>query len=182
MTIQKTSLPGVLRIVPRRYTDDRGYFAETWNRRAYAEAGLLADFVQDNLSHSRQGVLRGLHYQHPSAQGKLVSVLAGAVFDVVVDVRRGAATFGQWAGATLSAANGHQLFIPEGFAHGFVVTGETALFSYKCTAFYAPEHERSLRWNDPALGIDWPVAQPILSAKDAAAPLLEDVPAAALPA
>ncbi len=182
MTVSETALPGVLLIAPTRYRDARGAFEETWHRARYtSEAGLPGDLVQDNVSLSKQGVLRGLHFQHPAGQGKLLSVLQGAVYDVVVDVRRGASTFGRWMGMTLSRADGRQLYVPEGFAHGFVVTSRAALFHYKCTAFYAPEHERSIRWDDPDLGIDWPVAAPVLSQKDAAAPRLRDLPPEALP-
>ncbi|MBA2669872.1 MAG: dTDP-4-dehydrorhamnose 3,5-epimerase [Gemmatimonadetes bacterium] len=180
MNISETGLPGVLLIEPRVFRDERGWFTETWHRQRYAAAGLDHEFVQDNLSRSRHGVLRGLHFQSPTPQGKLVSVLQGSVFDVAVDLRSNSPFFGQWAGFELSAENGRQIYVPEGFAHGFVVTGETALFSYKCTAPFVPDHDRSLRWNDPTLGIDWPVAAPILSAKDAAAPLLCDIAAGEL--
>ncbi|CAN5835998.1 dTDP-4-dehydrorhamnose 3,5-epimerase [soil metagenome] len=180
MNISETGLPGVLLIEPRVFRDERGWFTETWHRQRYAAAGLDHEFVQDNLSWSRHGVLRGLHFQSPTPQGKLVSVLQGSVFDVAVDLRGDSPFFGQWAGFELSAENGRQIYVPEGFAHGFVVTGETALFSYKCTAPFVPDHDRSLRWNDPTLGIDWPVAAPILSAKDAAAPLLCDIAAGEL--
>lgn len=139
---------------------------ETWNRLRYADAGLDRDFIQDNLSRSERGVLRGLHFQNPGAQGKLVQVLEGEVFDVAVDLRADSATFGQWYGTTLSAQNHLQLFIPEGFAHGFCVTSESALFSYKCTAAYNPQAEHTLLWNDPDIGIEWPVTHPRLSPKD----------------
>ena len=172
MKVTETRLPGVLHFAPRVFRDERGFFVETWKRERYAAAGINADFVQDNVSCSRRGVLRGLHYQNPTPQGKLVSVLQGAVFDVAVDLRADSPTFAQWVGAELSAKNLHQLYVPEGFAHGFLVTSETAVVSYKCTAPYAPEHERSLRWDDPQIGIEWPLAETILSAKDAAAPFL----------
>lgn len=181
MIIETTSLPGVLLIKPDVFGDSRGYFLESWNRRRYAEAGLDRDFVQDNLSLSRRGILRGLHFQNPNAQGKLVQVLRGEVFDMAVDIRQGSPTFGQWYGAILSEANHHQLWVPEGFAHGFCVTSDMALFSYKCTEFYNPATEFSLRWDDPDLGIAWPVESPILSAKDQGAPRLKDFPRENLP-
>jgi dTDP-4-dehydrorhamnose 3,5-epimerase len=181
MIIETTSLPGVLLIKPDVFGDSRGYFLESWNRRRYAEAGLDRDFVQDNLSLSRRGILRGLHFQNPNAQGKLVQVLQGEVFDMAVDIRQGSPTFGQWYGAILSEANHHQLWVPEGFAHGFCVTSDMALFSYKCTEFYNPATEFSLRWDDPDLAITWPVENPILSAKDQGAPRLKDFPRENLP-
>ncbi|WP_251963779.1 dTDP-4-dehydrorhamnose 3,5-epimerase [Salinibacter ruber] len=180
MTISETSLPGVRLIEPDVYTDDRGSFAELWNVRDYGHHGLETAFVQDNLSRSREGVLRGLHFQNPRPQGKLISVLKGAVYDVVVDVRVGADTFGAWEGQVLSAESGRQLYVPEGFAHGFVATSGEVLFHYKCTDFYHPEADRTVRWDDPALGIDWPTEDPILSAKDAGAPALEELPREAL--
>lgn len=167
MTVTETKLPGVLLLEPRVFGDARGFFAETYHAERYREAGIDADFVQDNLSRSVRGTLRGLHYQAPPhAQAKLVQVLDGEVFDVVVDLRRGSPTFGEWVGETLSADNGRQMYVPEGFAHGFCVTSETALFAYKCSAFYAPGSEGALRWDDSALGIDWPVDQPLVSDKD----------------
>ncbi len=166
MIIESTKLPGLLRIQPDVYGDARGFFQETWNLRRYTEAGLDRHFVQDNLSYSRRGILRGLHFQNPRPQGKLVYVLEGEVFDVAVDVRADSPTFGQWYGETLSAENHVQLFVPEGFAHGFCVTSEFALFAYKCTDFYNPSAEFSLQWNDPAIGIEWPIESPELSAKD----------------
>jgi len=181
MNVTQTRLPGVLLIEPAVYRDDRGYLTEVWNQRRYDNAGLSASFVQDNLSSSRRGVLRGLHYQWPAAQGKLVSVLHGEVFDVAVDIRTGSPTFGQWVGATLSSENKHQIYIPEGFAHGFVVLSETALVLYKCTEIYTPSDEASIAWNDPALDISWPITEPILAAKDASAPRLSDVPIHRIP-
>ncbi len=181
MKTQQTALPGALILEPKVFGDARGFFMETWNRRRYVEAGLPGEFVQDNVSFSQHGVLRGLHYQHPNAQGKLVYVLQGEVFDVAVDVRVGSPTFGRWAGVTLSAENRRQFWVPPGFAHGFCVTGETALFCYKCTELYAPEHEGSILWNDPAIGIAWPLEHPALSAKDAAAPPLAEISRARLP-
>lgn len=181
MEIRPTRLAGVVLLQPKVFGDQRGFFMETWNRQRYIEAGLPGDFVQDNLSFSRRGVLRGLHFQQPNPQGKLVSVLQGSVFDVAVDIRRGSPTFGQWEGYDLSGENRQQLYVPEGFAHGFCVTSETALFAYKCTRYYAPEHEGSIRWNDPDIGIDWPISDVELSAKDRDAPRLQDVAAERLP-
>ena len=181
MNVVETPLPGVLILEPKVFGDARGFFLETWNRRRHAEAGLPERFVQDNLSRSARGVLRGLHSQHPTAQGKLVSVLQGEVFDVAVDIRVGSPTFGRWAGVLLSGENIRQFWVPEGFAHGFVVTSESALFSYKCTDFYAPRDEVTVLWDDPDIGIDWPVASPTLSAKDAAGLRLKDVPPDRLP-
>ena len=166
MIIETTPLAGLLLIKPDVFGDDRGFFQETWNLRRYTEAGLDRHFVQDNLSLSRRGILRGLHFQNPGPQGKLVYVLQGEVFDVAVDVRTDSPTFGQWYGAVLSAENHHQLFVPEGFAHGFCVTSETALFAYKCTDFYNPKVEFSLLWNDSDIGIEWPITNPELSEKD----------------
>jgi dTDP-4-dehydrorhamnose 3,5-epimerase len=173
--ITETRLPGVLIVEPRVFVDHRGSFAETWHMDRYREAGIPAQFEQDNVSFSRQGVLRGLHYQIPAAQGKLVTTLRGSVFDVAVDLRVGSSTFKQWVGVELSAENMRQLWIPEGFAHGFLVTAETALVSYKCTRSYVPGDDRAVRWNDPQIGIDWRVAAPFLSSKDAAAPLLAEL-------
>lgn len=180
MKVNDTPLPGVLLLEPRIFRDDRGFFLETYSHRRYAELG-LPDFVQDNLSFSRRGVLRGLHYQHPAAQGKLVSVAQGEVFDIAVDIRRGSPTFGWWHGVVLSAENQHQFWVPAGYAHGFVVLSETAVFNYKCTDYYTPSDEGSVLWNDPDLAIDWPVASPLLAPKDAAAPRLRDIPADRLP-
>jgi dTDP-4-dehydrorhamnose 3,5-epimerase len=154
---------------------------ETWQADRYAEAGIHGPFVQDNLTFSQRGVLRGLHFQHPNAQGKLVQLLQGEVFDVAVDIRVNSPTFGRWIGYTLSAKNKCQLWVPKGFAHGFCVTSETALFAYKCTALYMPEHERSLRWDDPAIGIHWPIKTPLLSAKDSQAVSLSAIPLELLP-
>jgi dTDP-4-dehydrorhamnose 3,5-epimerase len=176
MRIETTALTGVLVLEPRVFGDARGYFLETWNVRRYAEAGLPSGFVQDNVSFSARGVLRGLHFQQPHAQGKLVHVLQGEVFDVAVDIRPDSPTFGGWVGVTLSAESHRQVWIPPGFAHGFCVTSETALFAYKCTDYYCPECEGTVLWNDPDIGIVWPIEQPLLSAKDAAAPRLRDLP------
>jgi len=174
--IAATALPEVLIVEPRVFGDDRGFFYESWNARAFAEAGIVADFVQDNHSRSAGGVLRGLHYQLRQAQGKLVRVVAGAAFDVAVDLRRSSSHFGRWAGVELSAANKRMLWVPPGFAHGFLALQDGTEFVYKCTDFYAPEHERALLWSDPAVGIDWPLdgIEPALSGKDAAGvPLVE---------
>lgn len=179
MKVMRTRMDGVLLIEPAIFPDERGLFMESWSRERYGREGIDADFVQDNVSLSHRHVLRGMHFQNPLAQGKLVSVLRGAVWDVVVDLRRDSPTFAEWEGFTL-LEQGRQLYVPPGFAHGFVVTSETALFSYKCTAPYSPRNERSLRWNDPEVGIDWPVEAPVLSDKDAAAPLLRDLPEEAL--
>lgn len=180
MQVSTTPLAGALIIEPRVFGDERGFFLETWSRRRYGEAGIDVDFVQDNLSFSSRGVLRGLHFQNPMPQGKLVFVLAGEVFDVAVDLRQGSPTFGRWHGVVLSGTNKRQFWVPAGFAHGFCVTSETALFSYKCTELYAPEHERAIRWDDPDLAIDWPVAGPQVSDKDRRAPLLADIDSATL--
>ena len=163
-----TEIPDVLILEPRIFGDERGFFFESYNATRFHElTGFNGEFVQDNHSRSAQGVLRGLHYQIRQPQGKLVRVVAGEVYDVAVDLRRSSPTFGQWIGVTLSAENKRQLWIPSGFAHGFYVVSEMAEFLYKTTDYYAPEHERTLRWNDPQLGIDWPItAAPILSSKD----------------
>jgi dTDP-4-dehydrorhamnose 3,5-epimerase len=181
MNAVTTTLPGVLVFEPRVFRDGRGYFLETYNQSGYNAAGLAAAFVQDNLSYSIRGVLRGLHYQHPSAQGKLISVLDGEVFDVAVDIRPDSPTFARWFGVYLSSENNRQCYVPPGYAHGFVVTSESAKVSYKCTALYQPRDEGSVAWNDPDLGIDWPVGTPILSPKDKDAPRLRDVPKGRLP-
>ncbi len=180
MKVTETPLPGVLLFEPQVFGDARGFFMETFQAHRYAEAGVRASFVQDNLSRSVKGTLRGLHLQEPRPQGKLVQALAGAVFDVAVDVRKGSPHFGKWYGVELSEANRRQLWIPPGFAHGFCVLSDSADFSYKCSELYAPESERSVLWNDPDLGIDWPVKEPLLSKKDAGAPRLKD--ASVLPA
>jgi len=161
-------IPGVLLIEPVLFRDQRGHFCETFHAQRYTEAGLTERFVQDNFSHSIRGTLRGLHYQEPHAQGKLVMVVAGVVYDVVADIRRGSPTFGKWQGFELSSAGYRQLFVPPGCAHGFCVTSEQASVLYKCTDFYSPKDERGIIWNDPALAISWPVAAPLLSPKDQA--------------
>ena len=169
MKVVRTAIADVLVLEPRSFGDERGFFFESWNRRALSEAvGRDVDFVQDNHSRSARNVLRGLHYQVKAAQGKLVRVVAGEVFDVAVDLRRSSPTFGRWVGVTLSAANRRMLWVPVGFAHGFVVVSDGAEFLYKTTDYYAPEHERSLLWNDPALAIPWPLqGEPILKPGDA---------------
>lgn len=175
MKMTPLAIPDVLLIEPKVFGDARGFFFESFNRRAFVEAtGADWDFVQDNHSKSARGVLRGLHYQlPPKAQGKLVRVVAGEVFDVAVDIRRDSPTFGRWVGSRLSADNRRQMWVPPGFAHGFVVLSESAEFLYKTTDYWAPELERAIAWNDPALAIDWPLdGAPTLSAKDAVAPLL----------
>ncbi len=176
MKVTPTHLPGVLLLEPKVFGDARGFFFESFNQRAFETAtGLQVNFVQDNHSKSSRGVLRGLHYQIEQAQGKLVRVSSGEVFDVAVDLRRSSPTFGQWYGCTLSAENHKQLWVPPGFGHGFVVLSETAEFLYKTTDYYAPAHEKCVAWNDPTIGIAWPAmaVQPQLSAKDAAGLLLE---------
>lgn len=179
MKFVETSLPGVLLIEPAVFADDRGFFMETYHLDRFREHGIDLPFVQDNHSRSARGVLRGLHYQEPNAQGKLVRCTRGALFDVAVDIRVGSPAFGKWYGAELSEANRRMLWIPEGFAHGFCALEEGSDLVYKCTALYAREHDRAILWSDPEIGIEWPVASPLLSAKDAAAPPLRD--AAPLP-
>jgi dTDP-4-dehydrorhamnose 3,5-epimerase len=181
MKVTASKLPEVLVIDPQVFGDQRGYFFESWSADRYAAHGVPRHFVQDNISRSEQGVLRGLHLQQPGGQGKLVLVLEGEVFDVVVDLRVGSPTWGKWVGYVLSAANKRQLYIPPGFAHGFCVTSDHALFAYKVTDNYQPQNELSVRWDDPTLAIDWPTQSPKVSAKDAAALLLADIPIARLP-
>ncbi|MHB8849455.1 MAG: dTDP-4-dehydrorhamnose 3,5-epimerase [Burkholderiales bacterium] len=169
MNIIPTDIPEVLILEPKVYGDDRGFFYESYNRRIMTEAGIPDDFVQDNHSRSARGVLRGLHYQIQQTQGKLVRVIAGSVYDVAVDLRKSSPHFGKWVGMELTADNKRMAWIPPGFAHGFVVTSDTAEFLYKTTDYWAPPFERSLLWNDPALGIDWPISgEPVIAAKDAA--------------
>lgn len=177
MEFEPTRLPEVVLIKPRVFEDARGYFFESWNEREFADAGINARFVQDNHSHSVRNTLRGLHFQIQQPQGKLVRVARGEVFDVAVDVRRGSPHFGQWVGAVLSDANHRMLWVPAGFAHGYLALSPEVDFLYQCTDYYAPQHERSLRWDDPQIGVRWPLPDgpaPILSAKDAVAPLLKD--------
>lgn len=181
MKVTETALPGVLLVEPRVFGDARGFFLETFSAERYEEAGIRGPFVQDNMSRSAKGIVRGLHLQSPNAQGKLVWVVQGAVLDVALDVRVGSPTFGQWVAEELSEDNKRQLWIPPGFAHGFCVTSESAVFVYKCTEYYAPKDEVGVLWNDPDLGIPWPVVEPVVSPKDRAHPRLADVDRARLP-
>jgi dTDP-4-dehydrorhamnose 3,5-epimerase len=176
----ETELKGIILIEPDVFQDARGYFLETYHAKKYAQGGIPGPFVQDNLSRSVRGTLRGLHYQLRNAQGKLVMVSEGTVFDVAVDIRKGSPTFGKWLGVELSSENKRQLYIPPGFAHGFCVLSETASFYYKCTDFYSSQDERGIIWNDRTIGISWPVTQPLLSPKDQAYKSLTDM-AAELP-
>ena len=175
MIFEPTAIPEVVLIRPKAFGDARGFFMESWEQRKFAAAGLDLKFVQDNHSHSARHILRGLHYQIRQPQGKLVRVTSGRVFDVAVDIRRSSPTFGRWVGAELSAENHHMLWVPPGFAHGYLVLSDAADFLYKVTDVWAPEHERAIRWDDPTLAVQWPLpagAQPVLSGKDAAAPAL----------
>ncbi len=182
MDIEKMPIPDVLLIKPVVHGDHRGWFVETYQQDRYQQTAIPDSFIQDNMAYSSQGTLRGLHAQHPNDQGKLVQVIVGEVLDVAVDIRRGSPWFGQWVSARLSAENKHQFWVPAGFAHAYIVLSETAIFSYKCTDRYAPEHEISIRWNDPALAIDWQTEQPpLLSEKDQNAPLLADIAKNKLP-
>jgi dTDP-4-dehydrorhamnose 3,5-epimerase len=176
MKVQTCEIPGLLILEPKVFGDARGFFMETWNQQRYRDAGLDANFVQDNISFSRRGILRGLHFQNPNPQGKLLQVLEGEVFDVAVDVRRSSPSFGTWHGLSLSAENKRQFYIPPGFAPGFLVLSETALFHYKCTALYSPKDELALRWDDPDLGIAWPIGAPLVSERDAAGLRLREAP------
>lgn len=182
MRVVGTPLPEVLIIEPNQYHDERGFFAELYQQTLYLSLGIPVEFVQDNLSFSKQGVLRGMHCQNPHSQAKLMQVLQGEVWDVAVDIRKSSAQFGCWTAVRLSSAIPRQLFIPPGFAHGFCVLSETALFYYKCSAIYAPQAEVGFCWNDPDVGIEWPIQQPILSGKDAALPLLRNISMELLPA
>lgn len=181
MKVIQTDLPGCMVIEPRVFNDERGFFHESFNHDKMRERGLQPAFTQGNVSCSNRGVLRGLHYQWPRPQGKYLSVLEGEVWDVAVDIRRGSPHFGRWAAVVLSAHNKRQFWIPEGFAHGFVTLSERAILTYMCTATYDPQADSSLRWDDPQLAIDWPVSAPVLSAKDAKAPLLDEVAEERLP-
>lgn len=181
MDVLKTEIDGVLVIAPKVFEDQRGFFMETFHRRRYEEAGIHEDFCQDNLSFSRKNTLRGLHYQFPHEQAKLLQVLEGEILDVAVDIRRGSPTFSRWVGVTLSDRDRRQMFIPKGFAHGFCVLSETALFSYKCSDFYARDCDRGVLWSDPSVGIQWPVETPLLSVKDECLPLLKDIQPEHLP-
>ena len=181
MKVTGTKLPGVLIIEPQVFGDERGYFMESWSQHRYKEAGIDHDFVQSNVSKSQQGVLRGLHFQNPNPQGKLVYVLEGEVFDVAVDIRRGSPTFGQHEGIILSGENHRQFYVPEGFAHGFCVLSESATFCYMCTNYYDAQADASIAWNDPELNIDWPITSPSLSSKDCIALNLNDFNSSKLP-
>lgn len=176
MNVITCDIPGLVVIEPKVFGDARGYFMETWNQQRYRDAGFDWNFVQDNLSFSRRGILRGLHFQNPKGQGKLVYALQGEVFDVAVDLRKNSTTFGRWHGVILSAENKRQFFVPAGFAHGFAVLSETALFAYKCTELYTPQNEMSLLWNDPDVGVQWPLENPQLSEKDIRGVRLKDIP------
>ena len=178
MEFEPTLLSDVVLIKPRVFGDSRGYFLEIWHEREFAAAGIAAHFVQDNHSHSSRGTLRGLHFQIQQPQGKLVRVVRGEAFDVAVDIRRSSPNFGQWIGVRLSDVNHHMLWVPPGFAHGYLALSDEIDFLYKCTDFYAPQHERAIRWDDPQLAVQWPLlpnVAPVVSAKDAAAPLLREV-------
>lgn len=175
MEITLTAIPGLLILTPKRFGDRRGFFSQTFHAQEYQDAGVPGPFVQDNFSRSARGVLRGLHLQNPNTQSKLVSVMRGTVFDVAVDVRRGSPTFGRHVAVELSEDNGKQFYVPRGFAHGFAVLSETADFFYKCDALYSPKDELVVRWNDPAIGIDWPLTEPQLAPRDAQAPLLSEI-------
>ena len=175
MNVLETALPGVLILEPRVHGDERGFFLESFQRERYAEAGIIDDFVQDNHSRSRRGVLRGLHAQRCFPQGKLVRVARGEVFDVAVDIDPASPHFGRWVGAMLSDRNHRQFWVPPGYAHGFVVLSDVADFEYKCTDYYHPDDEIGVIWNDPDVAIDWPIAEPVLSAKDAALPTLQAI-------
>ena len=181
MKVIETSLPGCVVLEPAVFGDARGVFFEAWNADRFGEHGLPVKFVQSNVSTSVKGVLRGLHYKWPRPQGKLVSVLEGEVYDVAVDIRRGSPTFGRWEAVILSAQNHRQFWIPEGFAHGFAVLSEHAVFNYLCTDVYVKEADAGVRWNDGDIGVDWPVSDPLLSAKDEKAPFLADIPEDRLP-
>ena len=180
MNVESTPIPGVIIIEPRAFSDNRGVFFETWSQARYGHVGIPERFVQDNLSRSSRGVLRGLHYQHPNAQGKLLSVLEGEIFDVAVDIRRGSPTFKQWVGVTLSAENRRQLYVPAGCAHGFQAISATVTVLYKCTEYYDSASELSVSWSDDELAIPWTLP-PMLSDKDRNAPVLRDIPRSLLP-
>jgi len=181
MKVLTTEIPDVVLIEPRVFEDGRGFFMETYEKRRYGEAGIRAEFVQDNHSRSVHKTLRGLHYQIQHPQGKLCRVVRGEVFDVVVDLRRNSRTFGKWIGVNLSESNRRQIYVPPGMAHGFCVTSDMAEFVYKCTDYWHPEHERTLLWNDPELGIKWPIPDPILSGKDSKGLRLREAPCFAEP-
>ena len=181
MKVTECNIEGILLLQPPFYEDSRGYFSEVYRQKGYQKAGIRTDFVQDNMSISYKGVIRGLHYQYPHGQAKLVQVLAGAVYDVSVDIRKGSPTFGKWHGTVLSDENRHQVYIPEGFAHGFCVISQQALLLYKCSNYYNPECEHGINWSDPSIQIDWPEKNPILSDKDARLPDLDGISSDNLP-
>ena len=181
MKVIETGLDGVVIIEPQVHGDERGFFQESWKASGYAEHGLPIGFSQANISRSAKGVLRGLHYQHRQPQGKLVSVFEGRIFDVAVDIRSGSSSFGQWAGVELSASNHRQLYVPEGFAHGFIVLSDSALFHYYCTTEYSPQYEVAIAWNDPDIAVKWPCEPDSISEKDRKAPFLRDLPIELLP-
>jgi dTDP-4-dehydrorhamnose 3,5-epimerase len=181
MKLLKTPLEGLVILEPHAYEDNRGYFMETYQMARYRDLGIEVPFVQDNVSYSRKGTLRGLHYQHPQAQDKLVQAITGEIFDVAVDIRRGSPTYGQWSSSLLSEKNHRQLFVPGGFAHGFCVLSETAYVLYKCSNYYSPETEGGILWCDPDLGIQWPVQDPLVSPKDTAHPRLQQLSQDRLP-
>ena len=181
MKVTRTSLDGVLIIESDVFGDERGFFMESWKSSGYANAGLPADMLQSNFSRSTYGVIRGLHYQYPQPQGKLVSAVEGTIFDVAVDIRSDSPSFGQWTAVELSADNHFQLYVPEGFAHGFCALSETALVHYMCTSEYSPEFDAALAWNDPDVAVDWPIEPVSVSAKDSAAPRLCNISKSALP-
>jgi len=181
MKAEKTAFQKAMIIEPDAFRDKRGYFMETYHKEKYEQLGLRAQFVQDNLSYSVRGALRGLHYQYPHDQAKLVQVIRGEIFDVILDVRRDSPTFGQWTGINLSDENNRQFYVPEGFAHGFCVLSETALVHYKCSEFYAPECEGGILWCDASVGVNWPISTPLLSDKDRGYPCLNDIPKNRLP-
>ena len=181
LAVQTTEIPGVLLLTPRLFEDGRGAFTETYNARRFVAAGITDDFVQDNHSRSTKGTLRGLHYQLQSSQAKLCRVVSGTVFDVAVDIRRGSPTFGKWVGALLSAENRLEIYVPRGFAHGFAVLSESADFLYKCSDYYDPSDEHGIAWNDPGIGINWEIENPLLSPKDKSHPFLKDIPPEHLP-
>lgn len=181
MKVKRAEIQDILIIEPDRFMDQRGFFLETYHLKRYKEYGIEKKFVQDNHSRSQKGVLRGLHYQQPESQGKLIYVARGRIFDVAVDIRRGSSTFGKWMGIELSDENALQLYIPEGFAHGFCVLSDEADVIYKCTSLYRAEYQRGILWSDPDLDIKWPVSNPILSDKDRTNPCLKDIPSSLLP-
>ena len=181
MELVKTNIPEVLLIEPKVFKDDRGYFLELFSNERYEKSGVTGNFVQDNLSLSKKGTLRGLHFQYPKSQGKLIYASKGEIYDVAVDIRRGSPTYGKWIGTYLSEKNKRQIWVPGGFAHGFFVTSEYAVVLYKCTDYYNPDTEQSIRWNDPFIGINWPGKQILLSDKDSSAKYLQDIPGDKLP-